>query len=102
MSNVNLTVLYVGVTSDIERRVFEHKTGMGSVFTTKYNCTELMYFEIAPLLTEAIAREKQLKNWKNEWKWELIKKENPKLLDLAADWFDKEELFKAIRDNDED
>lgn len=102
MSNINHTVLYVGVTNDIERRVFEHKTGMGSGFTTKYNCTDLLYFEQYPLLTQAIEREKQLKAWKSAWKWALIKKENPALNDMAVDWFDKNELIKVSSENELD
>lgn len=62
MSNINHTTLYVGVTSDIERRVFEHKTGIGSAFTTKYKCSDLLYFETFGDITHAIARESQLKN----------------------------------------
>ena len=85
------TVLYIGITSDIERRMFEHKTGHGSAFTRKYNLTDLLYYETYPSSVDAIAREKQLKNWHREWKWNLINKENKYLNDLAKDWFTREE-----------
>jgi len=86
MSNKNRTVLYVGVTSNLESRVLDHKTGE-SKFTAKYNCTDLLYFEEYADIRNAIAREKQLKKWKRTWKEDLIKKENPELKDLAADWY---------------
>ena len=92
LSNKYKTVLYIGVTNNLKRRMLEHKTGNGSVFTTKYNIVELMYFEKIIGFDKAIAREKQLKNWHKEWKWNFIKEENPKLKDLAYDWFTKKEL----------
>ncbi len=99
MSNINHTVLYIGVTNNIERRVFEHKTAIGSKFATRYNCVELVHLEHFASIADAIAREKQLKNWKSDWKWELIKKDNPKLKDLAADWFTPGEVIKSRGDN---
>lgn len=86
MSNKNLTTFYIGVTNDLERRVKEHKNGVGSEFTTKYKLTCLVYFEIISEIKNAIQREKQLKNWHREWKIDLIKSINPKMLDLAIDW----------------
>ena len=82
LSNKNKTVLYVGVTSNLIQRIEEHKNGLGSVFTKKYNVNELLWFEIFTDIKQAIKREKQLKNWKRDWKWELIKKHNSKLTDL--------------------
>ncbi len=92
LSNKNRSTTYIGVTNDIIRRVVEHKCGFGSKFTTKYNLVDLMYFEHYNLIADAIDREKQLKNWHREWKWNLIKEENQKLDDLAANWFTKKEL----------
>lgn len=86
MSNKNLTTFYIGVTNDLERRVKEHKDGVGSEFTTKYKLKSLVYFEIISEIKNAIQREKQLKNWHREWKIDLIKSINPKMIDLAIDW----------------
>ncbi len=86
MSNKNLTTFYIGVTNDLERRVREHKAGEGSEFTSKYNLTLLVYYEVIGNIRTAIRREKQLKNWQRQWKLELIKELNPQMLDLAVDW----------------
>ena len=87
LTNFTRSVLYIGVTNDIHLRVLQHKNGEGSVFTSKYKCHCLLYFEEYFQINEAIAREKQLKNWQRKWKDELIRKENPDLTDLAADWY---------------
>lgn len=76
LSNKNRTVLYVGVTNNIERRVKEHKAGIGCAFTSRYMLYDLLYFERVEGFGKAIDREKQLKSWKREWKWDLIKKDN--------------------------
>ena len=83
MSNQRRTVLYVGVTADLISRVLQHKTGEGSKFTKKYNCIDLLYYESFSMIEEAISREKQLKNWHKEWKWNLIKDFNSGLVDLS-------------------
>lgn len=80
------------MTNDIENRVLEHKAGIGSQHTTKYQLKYLMHCEECPSIEEAIAREKQLKNWRKEWKWNLIKEINPDLKDLATDWFDEKDI----------
>ncbi len=87
MSNFKRTVLYIGVSNDLERRVFEHKSGKGSEFTKKYNCYYLIYFERMQEIEQAIKREKQLKNWNREWKFNLIKEKNPELKDLSENWY---------------
>jgi len=87
MSNKNRTTFYIGVTNAIKRRVLEHKTGNGSAFTKKYNLVDLVYFEKIEGLEECIQREKQLKNWHRDWKINLIKENNPEMVDLAADWY---------------
>ena len=74
-------MLYVGVTSDLYKRIIEHKSGKGSQFTKKYSLKILVHFEEFTAIEQAIAREKQLKNWHKEWKWNLIKSNNPELRD---------------------
>ena len=86
MTNFNRTVLYTGVTNDLERRVKEHKSGEGSTFTKKYNCVYLLYYERMQDIEQAIKREKQLKKWKREWKMNIIKEHNPDLKDLSDEW----------------
>lgn len=92
MSNKNRTTLYIGVTNNIERRVLEHKASAGGKFTSKYNLFDLLYWERINGMQVAINREKQLKNWYSEWKWNLIKEENPELKDLAKDWYTTKEI----------
>lgn len=79
LSNKNRTVLYIGFTTDLEARIKIHKSGKGASFTKKYNAFELVYFETYNESTLARKREKQLKNWHKEWKWNLIRKSNPDL-----------------------
>lgn len=81
LSNIERTTLYIGVTSNLNQRVWQHKQGVGSKFTSKYKLTILLYAEEYQSITDPIAREKQLKKWHKEWKWNLIKKENPELID---------------------
>ncbi len=87
MSNMCNSVLYIGVTNDLHRRVFEHKSKKIKGFTYKFNCNKLVYLEEFNHIEEAIKREKQLKNWKREWKNDLITKMNPEWKDLSTDWF---------------
>ena len=87
MSNLHATVLYIGVTSNLEQRVWQHKQGEGGSFTSKYNCNCLLYYEDYQNVSKAIEREKQLKNWHRDWKFNLIKQENPELKDLAENWY---------------
>ncbi|MFA5107694.1 MAG: GIY-YIG nuclease family protein [Patescibacteria group bacterium] len=87
ISNDLVTVLYIGVTNDLLRRVYEHKKGLNKGFSSRYHLHKLLYFEETDDVTAAIAREKQLKNWHRQWKINLIKKNNQKLVDLSAKWF---------------
>ncbi|WP_397445368.1 GIY-YIG nuclease family protein [Polaribacter sp. R77954] len=80
--------LYIGVTNDLERRVYEHKTGLGSKFTCKYSVYKLVYFEAFQNINDAILREKRLKKWNRAWKLKLIEEENKDWQDLAKDWYD--------------
>ena len=79
-------VLYVGVTSDLEGRIWEHRTHVYRGFTDSYNCTRLVWYEDYDEIVDAIAREKQVKHWKREWKIKAIEEMNP-------DW---EDLFETI------
>jgi len=74
--------LYVGVTNDLIRRVWEHKQNLVEGFTEKYSVHDLVYFEEAIEIEQAIIREKQIKKWKRQWKLELIEKSNPSWNDL--------------------
>jgi len=74
--------LYIGVTSDLTKRVYEHKEGLVKGHTKKYNIKQLVYFEIHDTAESAIHRETQMKAWKRHWKVELIEKENPRWQDL--------------------
>ncbi len=78
--------LYIGVTNNLERRMYEHSHHLQPGFTDMYNVTRLVYFEETLSVEAAIAREKQLKNWRRAWKLELIEKENPEWRDLADDF----------------
>ena len=83
MTNRTNNVLYVGVTNSLTRRIVEHAEGRGSVFTSKYNCSKLVYFEVFPTIEQAISREKQLKHFKREWKNQLVETVNPEWRDLS-------------------
>jgi len=80
-------VLYIGITNDLVRRMFEHKNKLVSGFTNKYNLVKLIYYEITDDVRNAIKREKQLKNWHREWKTNLINQFNPEWHDLSEEFF---------------
>ena len=77
ITNWNHRVLYIGVTNNLERRIFQHKTKQNESFTKKYNVSKLVYFEITSDIYSAISREKQLKGWSRAKKDELIYSSNP-------------------------
>ena len=77
--------LYIGVTNDLARRVYEHKQGFVEGFVKKYDIHKLLYFEIFEAIENALVREKKLKQWNREWKLRLIKKNNPTLKDIYSD-----------------
>lgn len=85
MTNADNNVLYIGVTNNLQRRVWEHKNGEGSIFTTQYKCVKLVYYEEFSSMAAAIEREKNLKRWKREWKYNLIREMNPNMKDLFED-----------------
>ncbi len=86
MGSISL-VLYIGVTSELNGRVWEHKNDVYEGFTKKYQCHKLLYFEVHDKIEDAIAREKQLKNWHRKWKLNLIKRKNLKFQDLYDQLF---------------
>ena len=82
MTSNSLSTMYIGVTNDVGRRVFEHRAGMGSEFVRKYRVTRLVHVEEYEDPTDAITREKQLKGWKRIRKNELVRAANPDWKDL--------------------
>ena len=86
LSNWDDSVLYIGVTNDLQRRLYEHRNGLADGFTKKYNIHKLVYFESTTDAYSAISREKQLKNWNREKKNALINKQNPEWKDLSVNW----------------
>lgn len=82
MTNNSNTVLYVGVTNNIIRRVFEHKNELTKGFTKKYKLHKIVYYEECLNIKSVIEREKQLKRWHRDWKLNLIKSSNPEFKDL--------------------
>lgn len=86
MTNYSETSLYIGVTSNLQKRVSEHKNKIVEGFTKKYNVDKLVYYELTDSIETAINREKQLKRWHRQWKINLIKEMNPEFKDLSLDW----------------
>lgn len=78
----NRPTLYIGVTNDLIRRVYEHKMNLRRGFTQEYNLKKLLYYELTESIEAAIVREKQLKKWNREWKLRIIQEMNPKFEDL--------------------
>uniref|UniRef100_UPI003217DA5B GIY-YIG nuclease family protein n=1 Tax=uncultured Draconibacterium sp. TaxID=1573823 RepID=UPI003217DA5B len=90
VTNKNKTVLYIGVTNDLQRRVYEHENGLLPGFTKKYNCHFLIYYEHFQNIDDAIAREKEIKKWRREKKENLINDINP-------DWkFLNSQIYDAL------
>ena len=77
--------LYIGVTSDLVKRIWEHKNNQAAGFTKKYQVHSLVYYELHQEMLTAITREKQLKKWNRTWKLALIEKQNPQWRDLWKD-----------------
>ena len=93
ITNYTRNVIYTGITNNIYSRMHSYKNNIGGSFASKYKCKYLMYYEGFMDIEDAIKREKQIKNWKIEWKWNLVKSMNPELKDLSNFWFnDKNEL----------
>lgn len=84
LTNATAMVFYVGMTSNLARRVSEHKAERYDGFTKRYQVKRLVYFEMHTDPHVAIAREKQIKRWKRSWKIDLVRKDNPAMRDLFA------------------
>ncbi len=90
ITNKNKTVLYLGVTNDLQRRIYEHEHGLITGFSKKYNCHFLVYYEHFQDINEAINREKEIKKWRREKKENLINRFNP-------DWrFLNNEIYEVL------
>ncbi|MDH3901063.1 MAG: GIY-YIG nuclease family protein [Gammaproteobacteria bacterium] len=79
--------LYIGVTSNLIKRIYEHKNNCAEGFTKKYDVHCLVYYEETPDIVSAITREKQIKKWNRQWKIELIENNNPEWNDIYSDLF---------------
>lgn len=88
ITNRYKSVFYTGVTNNLARRLYEHKNKLVAGFTAKYNITRLLYFEETNDIVVAIAREKQIKDWRREKKLNIIRKQNPELDDLSRGFLD--------------
>ena len=91
--------LYIGVTSDLVRRVYEHKQKLIEGFTKRYNMTRLAYYEEIPPIRDAIAREKQLKGWLRSRKIALIESMNPQWRDLSEEWYAAGEILRCAQND---
>lgn len=83
VTNKRNGTLYTGQTDNLEQRIEQHKQGRFEGFARKYNCHRLVWFEEHPTRNEALTREKRIKNWRRDWKLNLIEKDNPEWLDLS-------------------
>ena len=95
MTNRSRT-LYTGVTNNLERRVYEHKQKLVPGFTSTYNITRLVYFEMTTDVKAAISREKQIKGWLRSKKIGLVEVVNPEWKDLSAEWFEKRDSSQSL------
>jgi len=88
MQSASRRALYIGMTNDLRKRMWQHRNHTSEGFTDDYNATRLVYWECFEDVRNAIDREKQLKGWRREKKLRLIERMNPSYRDLAADWYD--------------
>jgi len=96
MTNIHHTVLYTGVTSDLRKRVLQHKTGTyPEAFTDRYLCHKLIWFQAYASIEEAILMEKRVKRWRRAWKEELVKGLNPEWRDMSDGWYHERDLEPA-------
>lgn len=85
VTNKRNGTLYVGLTTNLVRRIYEHKHKLADSFTKKNNCSTLVYYEIHEDIQEAAHKERLMKKWKRDWKIELIEESNPQWVDLYED-----------------
>ena len=95
MTNKSKT-LYTGITNNLEQRVYQHKNKMVEGFTSKYNITRLVYYEITNDVHAAIAREKQIKGWLRSKKIALIESLNPDWKDLSEEWLEEDKFNEKV------
>jgi len=86
LTNWNNKVMYIGMTNDLERRLYEHKNKLVDSFTKKYNINKLVYYEHTTNVHAALAREKEIKKWRREKKDNLVISMNPEWKDLSLEW----------------
>ncbi len=86
LTNWNNNVMYVGMTNNLERRLYEHKNKLVKGFSSKYNLNKLVYFEETSEVRSALEREKEIKKWRREKKNSLVKGMNPEWKDLSKEW----------------
>lgn len=86
LSNKARTVLYIGVTSNLRQRLWQHRQGLVDSFSSRYLTHDLVYFGTTDDIRSAIEREKRLKRWRRSWKNQLISQFNPPWCDLSARW----------------
>ena len=99
-TNKNNSVLYIGVSGNLPRRMYEHKNKLVECFTEKYNVSKLVYFEQTEDVYSALRREKQLKNWHRDWKINLINSFNLEWKDLTDSLLgDEKEILKQVQDD---
>ena len=89
LSNKRNGTIYVGVTSDLAKRITQHKEGQAEGFSSKYHLHTLVWYEYCETMTQAIEREKQLKDWNRAWKIRLIEKVNPYWNDLSEGFLEQ-------------
>ncbi|HEY4899762.1 MAG TPA: GIY-YIG nuclease family protein [Terriglobales bacterium] len=89
--------LYIGVTSNLPRRVWQHKQHAIEGFTDAHDVTRLLYFEVYTEVVNAITREKQLKGWRRTKKIALIEKNNPRWEDLSREWYKSDSLLPTVK-----
>lgn len=95
LANKTNSTVYIGVTNDLMRRLWEHRNDMADGFTKQYHVHKLVHYESTTDVNEAIAREKQLKGWRRARKNDLIESVNPAWKDLAGDWFTAEPIPRS-------
>jgi putative endonuclease len=96
MQSASRRALYIGMTNNLHKRVFQHKTPVFESFTHDYNAVRLVYWESFDDVRNAIDREKQIKRWRREKKLWLIERKNPGWKDLAADWYETQGPSTAV------
>ena len=99
LANWNNAVLYVGITNNLVRRIYEHKNTLVNGFTKRYNVDKLVYYEQGTDVHAAIAREKEIKKWRREKKNKLVMTMNPEWKDLSLEW-DVDEIIPDGRNNE--